>query len=69
MQTIEDLVKVLEELKALEASGVRLPYSPKTILKLELGGNVVNLHSGEINIVPGANGRSRPTAKGLEQGG
>lgn len=48
--SLDQAVAILEELEGLQAEGVRLPYSPDFILKMELAGHVVDLDTGEIKL-------------------
>ena len=60
---IQDLTwqqAVLNELKELEASGVKLPMTPEEIVRIEAQGDLVDLDTGEV-IQAGASIRVRIT--------
>ena len=59
--TIEQVLRAFRELEELEDGGVRLPYSPAFIVGQEAQGRIVDLESGEINIIPGDRARYAPT--------
>jgi hypothetical protein len=46
--------RVSELLALAEAEGLRLPYAPELIVRLEDAGHVVDLHSGAILLGEGA---------------
>lgn len=65
--TIQQAVERIQALNQFsEETGVKLPYRAGFILAQELAGNVVDLETGAINVIPGANGRHGPTARGQE---